>query len=114
MDIKNLNDNIAFSKTEPIKKIIFSTPEVLCFVLSLSSGQQIPEHKHEDSGLTLTVLKGKGQARVNGRLAALYIGSILYVEGQEEFAIPVVEEDLAVLVTLSPNPENPVYAQGTD
>lgn len=114
MDIKNLNDNIAFSKNEPVKKIIFSTPEVLCFVLSLGAGQQIPEHRHENSGLTLTVLKGKGQARVSGRLAALYIGSILYVEGHEDLSIPVVEEDLALLATLSPNPENPVYSQGTD
>jgi quercetin dioxygenase-like cupin family protein len=111
MDIKNLNDNIVFSSKGMNKRIVFDTPEVLCFVLSLMPGQQIPEHKHENSGMILTVLKGKGQVRVSGKLMSLYIGSIIYVQGQEDFGIPVVEEDLALLATISPNPENPAYAK---
>jgi quercetin dioxygenase-like cupin family protein len=110
MDIKNLNDVIVFSQEGLTKNIVFDTPDVLCFVLSLVPGQQIPDHRHEQSDLLLTVLKGKGQARVNGRLVSLALGTILHVEGQEDFAVPVVEEHLSLLATLSPNPENPEYS----
>ncbi len=111
MDIKNLNDSIAFSITGLSKKIVFNTPKVLCFVLSLMPGQTIPEHRHEQSALTITVLKGRGQARVNGKVLALTLGTILYLDGQDEFSIPVAEEDLALLVTVSPNPENKAFSQ---
>lgn len=114
MEIKNLNDSIAFSQTTLTKRIVFDTPKVLCFVLNLTPGQSIPDHRHENSALTLTVLKGKGQIRVNGKLAALALGTIVYVDGQDEFSIPTVEEDLALLVTLSPNPENRLYSQEID
>lgn len=110
MDVKNLNDVIAFSDKGMTKNIVFNTSDVLCFVLSLAPGQQIPQHRHEQSDLLLTVLKGKGQARVNGRLVSLALGTILHVEGDEDFAVPVVEDNLSLLATLSPNPENPEYS----
>lgn len=111
MDIKNLNDSISFSITGLTKRIVFSSPQVLCFVLSLMPGQSVPEHRHEQSALTITVLKGRGQARVNGKMAALSLGTILYLDGQDEFSIPIAGEDLALLVTVSPNPENKVFSQ---
>jgi quercetin dioxygenase-like cupin family protein len=111
MEIKNLNDSITFSIVGLTKRIVFDSPQVRCFVLSLMPGQSIPEHRHEESALTMTVLKGKGQARVNGKLAALTLGSILYLDGQDEFSIPVAEENLALLVTVSPNPESRLFSQ---
>lgn len=114
MDIKNLNDSIVFSQISLTKKIVFNTPQVLCFILSLTPGQTVPEHRHEESALTLTVLKGRGQARVNGKLVAMTLGSILYLDGQDEFGISLAEEDFALLVTVSPNPENSVYSQEVD
>lgn len=114
MDMKNLNDYILFSPKGLSKKILFNSPKVLCFVLSLSPGQSIPDHGHETSALTLTVLKGRGQARVNGRMVSMAVGTILYLDEQDTLAIPVVEEDFALLVTVSPNPEDRIYSQETD
>ncbi len=111
MDLKNLNDSIQFSATGLSKRIVFDTPKVLCFVLSLMPGQIIPEHRHEQSALTITVLKGRGQARVNGKVVMLGLDAILYLDGQDAFGISLVEENLALLVTVSPNPENKVFSQ---
>ena len=114
MDVKNLNDSMVFSDSSLTKKIVYQTPNVLCFVLNLKPGQTIPMHGHEQSDLLLTVLRGRGQAKVNDRMVSLAVGSILHVAGTDEFGVPVVEEDVSLLATLSPNPENPIYSKEVD
>lgn len=112
MELHKLKDYQVFNQGSLTKKIIFDTPDVLCFILNLMPGQTIPAHQHESSVLIATVLSGQCTVEVNGEKTALAEGSILMVKGEDTFGIPEVKTDLSLYVTLSPNPDNPAYSRG--
>ncbi len=112
MELRILKDHQVFNKDSLTKKILYNTPETLCFILNLMPGQTIPPHQHEHSMLIATVLAGQCTVEVNGEKAPLSQGLALMVKGEETFGIPEVKSDLSLYVTLSPNPENPAYSKG--
>ena len=114
MELKNLNDYVKFKKESLTKQIIYSDSKVLCFILNLLPGHTIPVHKQENSVLTAIVLKGKAVLTVNGKDYELSDDSQLIIELTDDFGIPTVKEDLSLYVSLSPNPENPIYAKPVD
>ncbi len=111
MDLKNIQDNMVFSDKTFTKRILFSTPEVLSFILNLMPGQTLPVHKHENSGLVYTVLSGCGQIKINDEVSDIIFGSAGFAKGQDDFSIPSVSEDMSLLVSISPNPANNIYSQ---
>lgn len=111
MDLKNIQDSMIFSDKSLTKRILYATPEVLCFVLNLKAGQTLPVHKHENSGLVYYVLTGIGEIRINDEVSEISFGSVGFAKGQDDFSIPLVKDDLSLLVTISPNPSNDMYSK---
>jgi mannose-6-phosphate isomerase-like protein (cupin superfamily) len=106
-----LNESIVFSDKTLTKRIVFATREILCFVLNLKTGQTLPVHKHENSGLVYQVLSGSCEIKVNDEAAKVSAGEVGYVKGEDDFSIPAVNADLSLLVTISPNPSNEIYSK---
>jgi len=111
MDIKKLGDSMVYHEQTFTKRVLFADRNSLSFVLNLKTGQSLPKHKHERSTLVLCVLQGAGEVRVNEDAARLETGDFLSVKGEDEFEIPSVAQDMSMLVTLSPNPSNELYAK---
>jgi mannose-6-phosphate isomerase-like protein (cupin superfamily) len=112
MDLKNIQDSIVFNDKTLTKRILFATPEVLCFILNLKVGQSLPIHKHENSGLIYHVLSGNCDIKINDEISAISAGAVGFAKGQDDFSIPTVKEDLSLYVTISPNPSNELYSKG--
>ncbi|WP_197525211.1 cupin domain-containing protein [Symbiobacterium thermophilum] len=94
------------------KRICFSNPQVLVFVLTFAPGQELPKHRHPGSTLVVHVTGGSGVVVADGRETPVAAGDILLVEGEEEFAVRNTgSEALVLLASLSPNPSDPRYAQ---
>jgi quercetin dioxygenase-like cupin family protein len=94
------------------KRVCFQRPEVLAFVLTLSPGQAVPAHRHPGSALVMHVSAGSGLVIVDGKENPVLPGDVLLLDGEEELAIRNTgEEALLLLVSLSPNPSDPRFAQ---
>lgn len=111
METKDIKSCIVFSDQTITKRILFAMPETLCFVLNLKAGQTLQPHKHENSGLVYHVLAGRAEIKVNDETTSVESGTVGYVKGQDDFAIPNVKEDLSLFVTISPNPSNELYSK---
>ncbi len=114
MELKNIQDSMVFNDKNLTKRILFSNPKVLAFVLNLKAGQTLPVHKHENSELIYYVLTGSGQIRINDEVSEISFGSVGAASGQDDFSVPLVKEDLSLYVTISPNPSNEIYSKGID
>jgi mannose-6-phosphate isomerase-like protein (cupin superfamily) len=112
MEIKDIKESIVFSEKTLTKRILFATKDILSFVLNLKPGQVLPVHKHENSSLVLHVLSGSAQIKINEESGTLSPGAVIYAKGEDDFSIPVVNEDLSLFVVISPNPSNELYAKG--
>jgi quercetin dioxygenase-like cupin family protein len=94
------------------KRICFNNPQVLVFTLTFRPGQTLPAHRHPRSAAVLQVFSGAGQVTIDGRESPITQGELLLVTSEEELGISNTSEAaLTVLVTLSPNPNNPVYTK---
>jgi quercetin dioxygenase-like cupin family protein len=111
MEIRKIGEHTQFSPEGISKKIMFNTNEVLCFILNLLPGQIIPVHRHENAVLIAVVLEGACEISVNQDKFEFVKGGALLVKGEDDFGIPNVTADLSLLVTLSPNPANPIYSK---
>jgi gentisate 1,2-dioxygenase len=112
VDLKKIQDNMVFNDKTFTKRILFVTPEVLCFILNLKVGQTLPVHKHENSGLIYHVLSGCGEIKINDDVSEISNGTVGFVKGQDDFSIPTVKDDLSLFVSISPNPSNELYSKG--
>lgn len=56
--------------------------------------------------MVLTVLSGAGNIKINDNIQEMEQGAVVMANGQDDFGIPTVTEDMSVLVTISPNPTN--------
>lgn len=111
MDIKNISDSIVFSEKTFTKRILSADRHALSFILNLKAGQALPSHKHEKSTVVLNVLEGKGDIRINHEVEQIGKGTFVTAKGEDDFEIPRVTEDMSLLVTISPNPSNELYAK---
>lgn len=111
MEIKNVNDSIVFLDNTFTKRVLFSTKDVLCFVLSMKRGHVLPVHKHENTSLVMIVLGGSGEIQINDEVERLTKGSVVFAKGEDDFSIPSVTEDITIYVTISPNPSNQLYSK---
>ena len=111
MKHKKLNDSIVFKDNQFTKRVVFNDEEVLGFVLNFKKGQTLPFHNHEQSALTLLVLQGSAELKVGNETQTISKGSVVLANGNEEFGIPRVDEDLSLFVTLTPRPKEAKYAQ---
>ncbi len=111
MDNRKIQDSIVFSDKSFTKRIIYDMKDVLVFVLNFKPGQELPVHKHETSKVVYKVLSGSGEIKINDSVEKVEEGTIGYVSGEDDFSIPKVDNDLSLLVTISPRPKNDVYAK---
>ena len=111
MDIKNINESIVFNEKLFTKRILFANDQVLSFVLNLKAGQQLPSHKHEKSTVVFTVLAGNGEIKINDEIRGMEKGTVVMANGEDDFEIPRVNEDMSLFVTISPNPVNALYSK---
>lgn len=111
MNFRNLENSIDFNDNQFTKRIIFDEDDVLSFVLNFRKGQSLPTHKHENSRLVLTVLRGEGEVKINETIQKIQRGSAVLCNGSDEFSIPKVDEDMSVFVTISPKPKNTVFSK---
>ncbi|MPW26172.1 cupin domain-containing protein [Alkalibaculum sp. M08DMB] len=111
MNLQNINDSVVFNENSFTKKIVYKDDKVLIFVLNFKVDQALPPHKHEESTVSLLVLSGAGEIRINDEVKELVQGMFLTAKGQDDFEIPRVTKDLSVLVTISPIPANDIYAK---
>jgi quercetin dioxygenase-like cupin family protein len=82
------------------------------FCIKPDAGADHPRTPARKFPVTAAVLKGECDIAVNQDRYSLSEGSVFMIEGQDDFAIPEVKKNLSLYVTLSPNPENAVYAKG--
>jgi quercetin dioxygenase-like cupin family protein len=111
MNIKNMNANMVFRDESLTKRVLHEDGNALSFLLNLKPGQSVPRHGHEHSTLAIAVLRGAGAVQVNEETARVTAGDFLALGGADELAIPEVAEDMSLLVTISPNPSNKMYAK---
>lgn len=111
MNIRKLEDSIVFSDKTLTKRVLFANDQVLSFVLNLKPGQVLPVHRHEHSTLEMVTLAGSGEVLVNSEKEKLEKGSVVMARGEDDFSIPRVDEDMSLLVTISPNPTNDMYSK---
>lgn len=111
MNLLNINNSVIFNENSFTKKIVYKDDKVLIFVLNFKANQALPPHKHEESTVSLLVLSGSGEIRVNDEINRVEQGMFLTAKGQDDFEIPKVTEDMSVLVTISPIPANDIYAK---
>ncbi|MEW8978640.1 MAG: cupin domain-containing protein [Symbiobacterium sp.] len=112
MEKVNLSQLTVVSEGGLAKRIGFSHPQVLVFVLTLTPGRELPKHKHPGSSLVIHVVAGSGVVVVDGKETPVAAGDLLLVEGEEEFSARNTGlEALVLLASLSPRPADPRYAQ---
>jgi quercetin dioxygenase-like cupin family protein len=111
MDIKNINDSIAFSAETITKRVLYADGQILSFVLNLKAGQKLPAHRHEKSTLVIVALSGSGEIRINQETGNLEKGAVVMIKGEDELEIPKVTEDMTLLVNIAPNPSNAMYSK---
>lgn len=111
MNFRNIEGSIDFKDDHFTKRIIFDEEQVLSFVLNFKPGQTLPIHKHENSAVVFIVLQGKGEVKINDEVQKIHKDSVVLANGKDEFSIPMVEENLSLFVTISPKPNNTVYAK---
>lgn len=112
MDRVNVSEVSVRSADRFTKRICFNDPQVLVFVLTFAPGQSLPPHKHPGSKVVLHVHGGSGVMVIDGQEVSVADGDVLLVTGEEELAVRNTgEQDLVLLVSLSPNPTNPAYAR---
>ncbi|MDP4093611.1 MAG: cupin domain-containing protein [Bacillota bacterium] len=111
MIIKNISESIKFNQDSFTKRILYVDKNVLSFVLNFKPGQTLPVHKHENSTVAVNVLSGNGQIKINQEVADIQAGSFICAEGQDEFSVPLVNEDMTLYICISPNPSNEAYSK---
>jgi quercetin dioxygenase-like cupin family protein len=111
MEFKNAKEGIVFNDKTFTKRVLFSDENVLCFILNLKAGQKLPTHKHESSTVVLIVLSGSGEIRVNDEDERVEKDSVVQADGNDDFSIPVVNEDMSLFVCICPNPSNHLFSQ---
>lgn len=112
MEMTNLTAVSVISEANFTKRICFSHPQVLVFVLTFAPGQGLPRHKHPGSTLVVHVARGSGTVVVDDSETPVSAGDILLVQGEEEFSVRNTgTEALVLLASLSPNPSDRRYAQ---
>lgn len=111
MEFKNAQENMVFNDNTFTKRILTADKNILSFVLNLKAGQSLPEHKHENSTVVLNVLSGSGEVRINDEDERVSMYSVVQADGNDDFSIPVVTEDMSLFVCISPNPSEHIYSK---
>lgn len=106
-----LGNYIVFDSEHLTKKIIYSGDQVLVFVLNFIQGQKLPRHGHEGGTLTLLVNEGSGTIAIDEEQSIYKAGDLFILEGDETLELPSITSKTTLLVTISPNPSNPIYRQ---
>lgn len=109
MNFRNLENSIDYNDSQFTKRIIFDEDDVLSFVLNFRKGQSLPSHKHENSRIVMTALRGEGEIKINDTIQKIQRGSAVLCNGSDEFSIPQVNEDMSVFVSISPKPKNTAF-----
>lgn len=85
------------------KRVFQQSSRGLVFTLTFQPGQTLPAHSHGTSELVMTVLKGAGEATVDGRKVPLSPGALLHCDGPETLSLENSGgQTLSVLVVLYP------------
>lgn len=87
MKVENIEAYKIYSETGFTKKDILKEQKALAFTLNLKPGQEVPPHRHGDSGLILHVLTGVGILSVDNDLRDVKVGDVIYCDGQELFSL---------------------------
>ncbi len=61
--------------------------------------------------IVFIVLTGSGDIRINKEVQRIEKGSVVMAKGEDDFEIPQVMEDIALFVTISPNPSQEIYSK---
>ena len=96
MKIYKLDEKIAFSAENPIKKHFLNAKGFHAALICLKKGVELPPHP-EDYGVLLTVLEGRGMFTDSNGTFSLERNQSIYIKKDEIRGIKA-EEDLVVLV----------------
>jgi quercetin dioxygenase-like cupin family protein len=111
MEFRNAKESMVFNDKTFTKRVLFTDKNVLSFILNLKARQALPSHKHENSTVILIVLSGKGEVRVNEEDERVEKDSVIQASGEDDFSIPVVNEDMSLFVCVCPNPANQLFSK---
>ncbi|HAV20316.1 MAG TPA: cupin [Firmicutes bacterium] len=109
MDQKEIKSFIEFNHEHLTKKIIYQDEYLLTFMLNLKPGQTLPRHGHEGGTLIVEVIQGLGVIAINDAKQILQARQLFFLLGKDMLEVPEVVENLSLLVTIAPNPSNPIY-----
>ncbi|OEH85150.1 hypothetical protein BHU72_05935 [Desulfuribacillus stibiiarsenatis] len=112
METFQLADKMVFSDKSLTKKIIYSDNSILVFVLNFKPGQVLPPHTHPGMVTIVQILQGTAIFTVDGKDTQLTSGQGLICQEKEMLSLQNSgDEDLSLYVTLSPGPENKIFAE---
>ena len=87
MKLEQIENYFVFSEEKFTKKDMLNEEKALVFTLNLLPGQEIPPHRHGESGLIIHVLNGTGELIINNEITSISAGTVIYCSGDELFAM---------------------------
>ena len=93
MRVENIEAYKVYSEAGFTKKDILNENKALAFTLNIKPGQEVPPHRHGESGLIIHVLVGTGLLTVDDKTKEVKAGDVIYCAGQELFSLKNISEE---------------------
>lgn len=93
MKVENIEDYKIYSEAKFTKNDILNENKALAFTLNLKPGQEVPPHKHGESGLIIHILTGTGLLTADDKSKEVKVGDVIYCAGQELFSLKNISEE---------------------
>lgn len=85
------------------KRMIYTSENVIAFVLNIAKGEVLPAHTHLQSTLLFQIMNGEADVFVDGKTTPLKTGELMQIDGQESVQVKNTGADtLRLFVTISP------------
>ena len=97
------------------KRMVYQDKNVICFVLNIAKGEELPPHTHFECTVLVQVLKGSSKLVVDGQTTSISQGDIVQLDGPEKMSVRNDgDETLSLYVSISPAPPSEKYAMNVD
>ena len=105
MEIKSVEQFVAFSEEKMQKNALFDSPHLFYDAYCLLPGQSQKVHAHEDSDKVYYVLRGTGRFTVGEEERDLAEGHAVIARAGDPHGVRNdTQDDLVLLVTMAPRP----------
>lgn len=93
MKVENIEAYKIYSEVRFTKNDILNEDKALAFTLNIKPGQEVPPHRHGESGLIIHVLTGVGLLTADYKSKEVREGDVIYCSGEELFSLKNISEE---------------------